>query len=74
MEMSTGVSLLRTAQSSLTGWTIGGSAIEQRLRNSNYFVVRTIKGRNRPQRFHALVEIRQAPHTQVLRLLDELVT
>ena len=39
--------------------------------NSTYRVVRTVKRRNRPRCFHALVKIRRDRRTPVLRLSDE---
>ena len=52
------------------GWVVS-RAIEQKRRNSTYFVVRTVKRRNRPRRFHALVEIRRDRRTPVVRLSAE---
>ena len=45
--------------------------MKQKRRNSTYFVVRTIKRRNRPRRFKALVDIRRDQRTPVVRLLGE---
>ena len=45
--------------------------IEQKRRNSTYFVIRTVKRQNRPRRFHALVEIWRDRCTPVEPLSDE---
>ena len=57
-------------QSHDRGWVVS-CAIEQKRCDSTYFVVRTVKKRNRPRRFHALVEIRRDRLTPVVRLSGE---
>ena len=56
------------------GWVVSSCnrAKKKTRRNDTYFVVRTIKRRNRPRRFHsAFIKIRRDRRTPVVRLSGE---